>query len=38
VRSAAVVNFLASLGYSNLADLAGGIEAWHWAGLPLLRG
>ena len=38
VRSNAVVNYLASLGYSNLADLAGGVEAWQWAGLPLVRG
>lgn len=38
VRSSAVVNFLASMGYSNLSDLAGGIEAWQWAGLPLVRG
>jgi len=38
MRSQAVVSYLASLGYTNLADLAGGIEAWHWAGLPLIRG
>lgn len=38
VRSNAVVNYLASLGYANLSDLAGGIEAWQWAGLPLIRG
>jgi phage shock protein E len=38
MRSHAVVSYLASLGYTNLADLAGGIEAWQWAGLPLIRG
>lgn len=38
VRSNAVVQYLATLGYTNLADLAGGIEAWQWARLPLVRG
>ncbi len=37
-RSNAVANFLARKGYSNISDLAGGIEAWGWAGLPLVRG
>lgn len=38
MRSSAVANYLARLGYSNISDMAGGIEAWQWAGLPLVKG
>jgi rhodanese-related sulfurtransferase len=37
-RSNAVANYLAKIGYSNIGDMAGGIEAWLWAGLPVVRG
>ena len=38
MRSNAVANYLARLGYSKISDMAGGIEAWQYAGLPLVRG
>ncbi len=38
MRSRAVAQFLARSGFQNVADMAGGIEAWEWAGLPVERG
>jgi len=37
-RSAYVGAWLKEHGFENVYDLAGGIEAWHYAGLPVLRG
>jgi rhodanese-related sulfurtransferase len=38
VRSAAVTGFLARSGRSDVANVAGGMEAWEQAGLPVRRG
>jgi len=35
VRSLAVANWLARLGFNNVSDLEGGIDAWTRAGLPV---
>lgn len=38
VRSAAVTGFLARSGRNDVANVAGGMEAWERAGLPIRRG
>jgi hydroxyacylglutathione hydrolase len=38
VRSAAVTGFLARGGRDDVANVAGGMEAWEQAGLPIRRG
>lgn len=38
VRSAAVTGFLARNGRDDVANVAGGMEAWERAGLPVRRG
>lgn len=38
VRSAAVAGFLARSGRDDVANVAGGMEAWERAGLPVRRG
>ncbi len=38
VRSAAVTGFLARNGRTDVANVAGGMEAWERAGLPVRRG
>jgi rhodanese-related sulfurtransferase len=38
VRSAAVTGFLARSGREDVANVAGGMEAWEKAGLPVRRG
>ena len=38
VRSAAVTGFLARSGRDDVANVAGGMEAWERAGLPVRRG
>jgi len=38
VRSAAVTGFLARNGRDDVANVAGGMEAWEQAGLPVRRG
>jgi len=38
VRSAAVTGFLARSGRDDVANVAGGMEAWERAGLPIRRG
>ena len=38
VRSLAAARWLEQIGYQNVADLDGGIEAWIGGGLPVLRG
>jgi rhodanese-related sulfurtransferase len=38
VRSAAVTGFLARSGRDDVANVAGGMEAWEQAGLPIRRG
>jgi rhodanese-related sulfurtransferase len=37
-RSAAVVGYLARLGRTDAANVAGGMDAWARAGLPVRRG
>jgi len=37
-RSHAVAHYLTQVGYANVSDMEGGIEAWQWAGLPVIRG
>jgi rhodanese-related sulfurtransferase len=38
VRSAAVTGFLARAGRADVANVAGGMDAWERAGLPVRRG
>jgi rhodanese-related sulfurtransferase len=38
VRSFAAARWLEQIGYQDIADLDGGIDAWIRAGLPVLRG
>ncbi len=37
-RSAAVANFLTARGRTDVVNVAGGMEAWERAGLPVVRG
>ena len=37
-RSAAVTNFLTARGRTDVVNVAGGMEAWERAGLPVVRG
>jgi rhodanese-related sulfurtransferase len=37
-RSAAVANFLMARGRTDVVNVAGGMDAWERAGLPVLRG
>lgn len=37
-RSAAVASFLARSGWTDVVDVAGGMDAWEQAGLPVRRG
>lgn len=38
VRSNVAAWYMAQLGYANISDMRGGIEAWERAGLPVIRG
>lgn len=38
VRSGAIARFLVRKGFTTVADLSGGIQAWEEAGLPVERG